>query len=239
MARRTLSKHPGGVRPGVWIFAAACLLAAVGIAAGLLRRDAAPAAVIAAASRDAAERPIATAPAVEVANEPSPAPRVVAAPDLASAEPDAPQPSPADPGPAHTSPIAMTRADAPGDSRLAAEIRVLETEAARVAESLALLPEAGAAPRDRAAEDARVQQLADALLVEHFVQDAYRGTEFPSGYPAEERTRAGAEAQVRGLTPEMRRDLLDVVLQGDASGERIAPQFAPPGSGFVWESAAR
>jgi hypothetical protein len=241
VTRRSLSKHPGGVRPAVWTFAAAFLLAAAGIAGGLLRRDAEHPAAIAEQSRGAPTDSLAVAPAGESASDSasgampvasSEAPITVTVERAAQRAPleDARAPAPGT--------VAMQRADAPRDSHLAAEIRVVEGEAARVAESLALLPESAAAAPDRAAEDARVQRLADALLVEHFVQDAYRGTEFPLDYPAEERTRAAAEAQVRGLTPEMRRDLLDVVLQSDALAERVAPQFAPPESGLVWEGAS-
>jgi hypothetical protein len=213
----------------------------LGIAAGLTQRgEHGRSAAVAAKSRESSALAIAAEPPREAiasrsdAAPPAHADLPVPVPVASHAVP------PEDPRAGSQRAVAMARADAPGDSQIAAEIRVLESEAARVAESLDLVAgERGAAPRDRAAEDARVQRLADALLVEHFVQDAYQGTLFPVGFPAEERTRAAAESQVRGLTPEMRRDLLDVVLQGDALAERVAPEFAPPESGFVWESASR
>ncbi|MCX5738422.1 MAG: hypothetical protein NTZ61_08010, partial [Proteobacteria bacterium] len=68
--------------------------------------------------------------------------------------------------------------------------------------------------------------------------DAYRGTLFPIAYPAAERARAAAESQVRGLTPEMRRDMLEVVLAREDLAERVGPSFAPPESGMVWEGAS-
>lgn len=241
MSRRNPEQHPAAIRPGVWLFAAICLLAALGIAAGLTRSgEDGRRAAVATKSRESS--------ALAIANEP-PREAIASRSDAAlPARADLPVPVPValhavpaeDPRAGSQRAVAMVRADAPGDSQIAAEIRVLESEAARAAESLDLVAgERGAASRDRAAEDARVQRLADALLVEHFVQDAYHGTLFPVGFPAEERTRAAAESQVRGLTPEMRRDLLDVVLQGDGLGERVAPEFAPPESGFVWESVSR
>lgn len=233
------ASHPGGVRAGVWVLAVACLLAAFAIVAGITRRDAHERAAVAETPRKGAI-PVVSDPARAVAIEAarvaadSPTLEPIAAHESGATEPSRVLTS------TPTSDVAMERADAPRDSHIAAEIRVLESEAARVAEDLELLP-SGHAERapDRAAEDARVRRLADALLVEHFVQDAYRGTEFPLDYPAEERTRAAAESQVRGLTPEMRRDLLEVVLQQDALAERVAPQFAPPESGLIWENAAR
>ena len=135
---------------------------------------------------------------------------------------------------------AVERADGtPDNSRLASEIGVLESEAARVAEALGLAPaERGESSREPAREAAQRQRLADAVLVEHFVQDAYRGTLFPIAYPAVERARAAAESQVRGLTPEMRRDMLEVVLAREDLDERVGPTFAPPESGMVWEGAS-
>jgi hypothetical protein len=134
------------------------------------------------------------------------------------------------------------------DSRVAADLRILEDDAARVAESRRLIDPAsvdaavirsGATP-GRTQDDARRALVADAVLVDHFVQDAYRGTEFPIGYPAEERTRAAAESLVRSLSPELRRDTLEALLamQDDATNP-IGPRFAPPESGLVWEGAIR
>jgi len=122
----------------------------------------------------------------------------------------------------------------PGDSRLAAEIGILESEAARVAEALGL---AETKRGDPSREAAQRQRLADAVLVEQFVQDAYRGTLFPIAYPAEERTRAAAESQVRGLTPELRRDMLEAALERADLAERVGPRFESPESGHVWEGA--
>lgn len=122
----------------------------------------------------------------------------------------------------------------------------MEEEAARAAEARALLDvaaldaELAQMPDAAARSDRRRVALADALLIEHLVQDAYRGTEFPIGYPAEERTRAAARSQVGGLGADQRRDLLEVVVAlQDELPPPAGPRFAPPESGLVWEGAAR
>ena len=247
--RRTAPKQPGRVRPGVWILTAACLLAAAGLAGALARREAAQSSLPVAAATDGASADIRSVdPPAEVARTPVAAAASAAAAGIAAGAhaegpgtaPDATQPLRRELRPGPPGAIAMARADAPGDSHVAAEIRVLEAEAARVAESLELVPEEPrAAPADRAAEDARLQRLADALLVEHFVQDAYRGTLFPTRVPRRAaHPRGGGEPGAR-LTPEMRRDLLDVVLQSDELATRVGPEFAPPEAGLVWENASR
>ena len=238
--RTTRRQQLAGVRPAVWWVAGGCLLAALAVAVALNggirqeRPDPRPAVVRKAALTRANGRDRRPTLWASPARAIEPTPR-------AHTPAGSPATRPMElPVPDSRGPVAMERADAPGDSRIAAEIRVLEREAARVAESLALLPqEPDDAPRDRAGEDARAQRFADALLVEHFVQDSYLGTLFPAGYPAEERTRTAAESQVRALSPEMRRDLLDIVLQSNEFPEPVGPAFAPPDSGFVWESASR
>lgn len=134
----------------------------------------------------------------------------------------------------------------PSDSRLAADLRIVEDEAARVAEALALVDPAALeaqierVPAGAPHDELRRIALADALLVEHFVQDVYRGTEFPIGFPAQERTRAAARSQVGGLTPELRRDLLDVAIRAQREGaEPTPPRFAPPESGLRWDVTNR
>jgi len=127
----------------------------------------------------------------------------------------------------------------PADSRLASDLRVLEEEAARRAGSLGVaVPAAAEAaavnPADASAttEDTQRGAVADAVLVDYLVQQAYRGTEFPIGFPAEERTRADAESRVSALTPELRLAMLRLALQtGDPP---IAPRVDP----FqIWEGA--
>ena len=238
--RRSPRPGPGGVRAGVWLFATACFAAALG-ATVLLARIRSERHAVAPPSHDFAAQS-----RVE-AHEPAPAPQRPAA-ALASPErhEGASDTRPSSPAPA-AFPAAVPRLDAgyegasaeragapPGDSRLAAEIGILESEAARVAEALGL---AEAERAERSREATQRQRLADAVLVEHFVQDAYRGTLFPIAYPAEERTRTAAESLVRGLTPELRRNMLEAVLARADLAERIGPHFEPLESGHVWEGA--
>ena len=129
----------------------------------------------------------------------------------------------------------------PADSRAASDLRIVEAEAARRADALGLVDRAAlaaarASARDSSAtaDDASRSAAADALLVDHLVQEAYRSTEFPIGFPAEERTRAAAESQVRALTPELRQGMLEVALQQDAGEERIGPRFDPY---QIWEGS--
>jgi len=221
----------------VWVFAICYVAAALG-AAVLLGGFESERHAVAPPSHDAAPHAGRNAP------EPASAPQQPAAPATPALREQASNARPTMPSLAFSPAVGPTldagysgataeRADAlPGDSRLAAEIGVLESEAARVAETVGLAQvERGEWSR----EAAQRQRLADAVLVEHFVQDAYRGTLFPIAYPAEERTRAAAESQVRGLTPEMRRDMLEVVLERADLAERVGPSFEPPESGRVWE----
>jgi hypothetical protein len=228
-----------GVRRSVWIASAALLASALLLASGLrsVRATRAGEAVATAAIEAVSAAPsvaptadaAAVAPVVGTASEAPPA-------DSPVAPPSAPEPAEVDAQRARV------------DSRLDADLRVLEDDAAGLAESRGLVDPAllDAAPRARgpapnaAREDARRIALADAALVDHFVQDAYQGTEFPIGYPAEERTRAAARSYVRSLTPELRRDLLEIVVATQAGApEPIGPLFAPPESGLVWEGAIR
>lgn len=123
------------------------------------------------------------------------------------------------------------------DSRLEAELRILEDDAARRAESIGLASAIHRAETpDRADDDARRIALADAFLVDHFVRDAYRGTVFPIGYPAEQRTREAATSFVSGLEPAQRSAQLEVALQA-YSTESVGPSFEPEGSSLIWQAA--
>jgi len=139
-------------------------------------------------------------------------------------------------------PLPVLRADAlersaPSDSRAAADLRILEEEAARRFESQGLTGAAAlgasAAPDPGASgdDDASRTALADAVLVEHAMQQAYRGTEFPIGFPAEERTREAAESWVRSLTPALRQAMLKVAL-ATAGEPRVGPRLDPS---QIWE----
>lgn len=74
---------------------------------------------------------------------------------------------------------------------------------------------------------------ADRFLIEHLVQEAFQGTEYPLGYPAVERELASASARVRTLGAARRKDLLEIAL-GREQEERIGPRF----SSQLWEGAA-
>ena len=232
-----------GIRPPVWIASAtlgalAVLFTLRAPQPGVPSADASRAAAIDAASEHPAASDRAPDPAAVVLASPA-TPRAPAAPQglARAASGDA-------------APFASTPAPraAAGDSRLAADLRILEEDAARIAEACGLVDAAAldaslrrvAPAPGTAREDARRTLLADAVLVDHWIDDAYRGTEFPIGYPAEERTRAAAVSQVGALSAEQRRDLLDVVLQLQADAtEPLTPQFAPLESGLVWEGAIR
>ena len=232
-----------GVRRSIWIASTALLALALWLVSGLVAPGArqasespAPAALDAAPAAPA----VPTSPARVASREALPV-APTAAPSAGSASTPAPIETAVAPVVPTTDPE-----EARLDSRLVADLRILEDDAARLAESRGLVDPAildaaqrAAAPASNAArDDARRTVLADATLVEHFVQDAYQGTEFPIGYPAEERTRDAAVSYVRGLTPELRKDLLEIVLatQADAPAP-IGPRFAPLESGFVWEGA--
>lgn len=126
------------------------------------------------------------------------------------------------------------------DSRFAADLRILEAEAARRAESLDLAAARigdGTPIEPRGpADDARRAAFADALLIAAIEQDVYRGTLFPIGFPAETRTRADATSRVGAMDPAMRLALLESVLAQPVSAP-VAPRFETPESGLVWEGA--
>lgn len=231
----------GGIRIGVWLVSGAASLCV----AGSLLRAFAPAPSAPARSAEPVAVP------VEAVTEVVAASHARSEPALASTGAESvrlPVPTQrADvPAAAHAATPDLAARSASGDSRLAADLRILEDEAARVAEALALLDPAALearierAPAGATRDELRRIALADAFLVEHFVQDAYRGTEFPIGFPAEERTRAAARSQVTGLTSELRRDVLEVAIRAQREGaEPTAPRFAPPESGLRWDVTGR
>ena len=212
------------IRPRVWIVAGALL---------------APAAALFVALQLPGETPVPDMPPTRhPAAAPAPAPKTaIAAQVVFEAAPDASTPSVARAGAAAEAAapraqIASAHVSASSaaarehiDSRLASELRILEDEAARQV----------GAESGRADDDARRAELADAFLVEYFVQDAYRGTDFPIGYPAAQRTREAAVSRVAALDPAQRSAQLEVALQ-QASELRIEPRFE---AGLVWEAASR
>jgi hypothetical protein len=220
----------GGIRPGVWVVAAALLAAALPIlrlgVGGDSDRQPARAASL---DRSSASRPDGSAgvrPAAALRPAPlrSDSERVEARRDAVPARQTA---APAG---------APIRAQ-PASSRAISDLRVVEDEAARRAEALGLAPLAltrqsvGAAP-DTADEDTRRSALAEAFLVDQIVQEALRNNEYPLGYPAEARERAFAESLVRGSDAAARSDLLERALQ-QSPAERVVPRF----DGQLWEGA--
>jgi len=229
--KRSATRNPqrsGGIRPHVWIAAGALI---------------APAAAVLVALQPFGATDPAAASAVEHSSA-----GVAAAPKLAIAPAFRSVPTAADArGTAQAvavrSTIAreLTHANASAssaaararfDSRLDADLRILEDEAARRVASRDL-PDPAAA-----ADDASRAERADAFLVEHFVRDAYRGTDFPIGYPAAQRTREAAVSRVAALDPVQRSAQLEVALQQEPE-EPGEPRFESPASGLVWEAALR
>jgi hypothetical protein len=228
-----------GIRPRVWIAAAALIAPAFAVLVATLE----PQAPASAATPVSHARAVATVvPAIGTASPPhSASVHSRPAPEFANARATAREA-------ATRAEFAIANGSASSaavrtriDSRLASDLRIAEDEAARHAESLGLA-DADSAPAatgsDRADEDARRTALADAFLVDFFVQDAYRGTEFPIGYPAEARTRAAAISRVAALDPAQRSAQLEVALQ-QAGDARVEARFAAPESGLVWEAVLR
>lgn len=108
------------------------------------------------------------------------------------------------------------------DSRLLADLRIFEEEAAQRTEATGLAADAAG---ESAAPDARRAALADAFLIDWIVQDAYRGTEFPLGFPAEERTYEAARSRVGGLDAAARKGLLEAALASPPAERIEAPRF--------------
>jgi hypothetical protein len=236
-ARRTRAAESARrIRPLVWAVALAAAAFAVGVVTAFSNRVATPAGVEHAVSHHGAQAARssldrrAQGPPESIASDPQPAPsaRIAAVvdPKLRSV-------------PASAAAIATHPSV---DSRSAADLHILETEAARRAESLGLsfspdtkTRSSGTAP---SGDDAQSAALAEAFLVDHLIQEAYHSTIFPIGFPAEERTSAAARSQVTGLSPQLRASLLEVAL-AEPEGERIGPRFEPPESGLIWEGALR
>jgi hypothetical protein len=231
----------GGIRPGIWIAAAAALIVAIAVACLALprlgsepdrqpRRSASP-------NRDSAAPPFQAMRADPAAARPS-------SPSLAASQSREARPSPIAEhlASARSGPSA---APAPVDSRAAADLRILEDEAARRAEELGIVGRAeidaatanasSASGSGESGEDARRGVLSDAFVLDQLTQEIYRSTLYPNGFPAEERARAFAETLVRQTD---RIDLLERLLQ-EPPAERIGPQIAAPDSGYVWENAIR
>ena len=226
----------GGIRPGVWIAAALAGLAAIAVfwlaspaydgephrqparVASPDRSQAAPAA-----------EPAGVRPAAARLSAPSEPPRSEARQQPVQT------PAPSQEAASHEGFARGLRGAS--DSRVASDLRILESEAERRAASLGLAvpaPPGATAAQGPAAQDARRAAAADAVLVDYLMQDAYRGTEFPIGYPAEEVTRSAAESMVAALSPERRQSLLEVALQ-TLGGDRMGPRFDPY---QIWEGTA-
>jgi len=235
----------GGIRPAIWIATILALLAAVGVVRLVLpgygdephrqpTRVASPdRSQTAEVSAAAGVHPAAALlPAPPAPSRGAPAPRSdVTTQALASAQPSGTR---AQEG--------GTRARLRGsDSRAVSDLRILEDEAARRADALGIAvpaatqaPAAGgssAAASELTPDDTHRAAAADAVLVQYLMEDAYRGTEFPLGYPAEQVTRSAAQSLVSGLSPEMRESMLQVALQ-TLGPDRIGPRFDPY---QIWE----
>lgn len=128
-------------------------------------------------------------------------------------------------------------ASSPIDSRLTADLRVLETEAAQRFESIFDFDAAA----DVAWRDPDAWRLArsDQVLIDLLVQDEWRGTVFPIGYPARERSYEVAASRVAGYGAQLRRDALEAALATEPAERIAAPRFESPASGLVWEGASR
>jgi hypothetical protein len=224
----------GGIRPGVWIAASTALVAAV----ALLR-------VVLPGSSGESHRQPTRAASLDRGAAVSAAPIGVhpAAALLPSSPPSAPAVPGSAAGAAPSPPqiqIGLGQRPRSPDSRLASELRVAEEESERRAESLGVvLPPASPVPGQNAASSAAGDETrrilaGDAVLIEYLMQNDYRGTEFPTGYPAEQVTRQAAESMVTGLSPEMRLGLLQVALQ-TLGPDRIGPRFDPY---QIWEGLA-
>ena len=232
----------GGIRPGVWIAASAALVAVVALLRLALpgdsdeshRQPTRAASLDGGAAISAA--PVGVHPAAALL--PSPFQTGSSAARATSKSGST--------GPERLveRPMRGSSASTQPDSRAAADLRILEDEAARRAEALGLVgraaldaatasaqPSSGAS--GDAAEDARRSVLADAFLVDQTMQEIYQGTLYPYGFPAEERARAFAETLVRQAD---RSSLLERLLQQQPA-DRIGPQIAAPDSGYVWENA--
>lgn len=130
------------------------------------------------------------------------------------------------------------------DPELLRDLRIVEEEAARLANGAAWL--AGTAPKQSAGdaaapaapsptgvEDPQRRRLSDAALEEFLVRQSYAGIVFPAGYPAERVARLHAQRQIEALSPAARRGLLSdavEVLRGPEEG----PEFHAPETGRVW-----
>lgn len=145
--------------------------------------------------------------------------------------PGPPVPAPAS-GPAPAAPRAPAEPAAAApltDSRVEAELRQLEEQAARAIEA----EERRRALPARAVDadtDSWRESGATAYLVDRIVQEALAGTEYPLGYPALAREIDAAVSHVTALDARQRRDLLDALLQRN-DGARVAPRF----STLLWE----
>ncbi len=235
MSRRNPEQHPAAIRPGIWLFAAACLLAALGIAAGLTQsgedgrraavaaksRESSALAIAAEPQREAIASRSDAAPPAHVGSACSCAGRVARGAAAGSARGIAARRR--DGARRCAWRLADRRRDPRARKRSSARRRVARSRRRRArGRTVAIAP-----PRTRACSASPTRYSSSTSCRTPIAERSSR-----SGYPAEERTRAAAESQVRGLTPEMRRDLLDVVLRSDGLAERVAPEFAPPESGL-------
>jgi hypothetical protein len=238
----------GGIRPGIWIAALLVLAGAIGVVRLALpgygeKPHRQPTRV---ASPDRSQTTEASG-AVGV----HPAAALLPAPSASSREQVAGRANATAP-PAPAEPLAQQGPTREGgsrallrrvDSRVASDLRIVEDEAAQRAAELGIaVPPVAQAPASVSgsaaestptAEDAHRAAAADAVLVQYLMEDAYRGTEFPTGYPAEEVTRSAAESTVSGLSPEMRQSMLQVALQ-TLGPDRIGPRFDPY---QIWEGS--
>ena len=208
--------EPAAIRARTWI-GAAVLFAIALLALDGFRRDA-----------------LRRSEAARRTDERVPAALRDAAPDLGARPHEAPAVRPSDPArpaarrvvrdgvPRASRPASVAAPRREIDSRLAADLRILEDEAGRFARASDL---GGDVQDDAASADARRASLADAFLIDLLVQDAYRGTEFPLGFPAEQRTYEAARSRVAGLDPLMRKSLLEAALAAPATERVETPRF--------------
>jgi hypothetical protein len=234
-ARRGPNDHDvaRGIRLRVWV--AGGLMIAPVVAALVTHRpdEAGSARDLVTAARPAPAPAIASVPA-----PPEPATRSIPVSRESEDEHAASRPDPHFTKPSGSDPEARSRVD----SRLEAELRILEDDAARRAESIggarAVSVSASEQQAARGGDEARRIALADAFLVEHLVQETYRATQFPVGYPAEQRTREATTSLVASFDPEQRRSQLEVALQAPAE-EPIGPRFEWQDSGLTWQAASQ
>jgi hypothetical protein len=164
----------------------------------------------------------------------------------------APRPAPSTPAAVASQAAAAAERVLPPDARakldpdpeLIRDLRILEEEAARLANGAPWLARAGAtgsaadaaaptAPSPEAAEDPQRRRLSDAALEEHLVRRSYAGIVFPAGYPAERVARQQARRRIEALSAPARRALLSEAVE-TLRGPEQGPELHSPETGRVW-----